>query len=79
MDNRTIGTCSICGGPVTVPFAWYSVVPPVPSCKRCGAIMKQPEMPVIPMEPRQPLTMGYITGPDEEHWPLIFNPNRTRM
>lgn len=42
-----IGTCSLCGGRVTLPFVWHSVVPPVPTCESCGAV--KAEGPVIEM------------------------------
>jgi len=51
MNDLTIGTCSICGGAVTLPTIFWSVVPPVPSCSRCGATKRQPHGPVIDMEP----------------------------
>lgn len=47
----TIGTCSLCGGPVTVPELWAGVVPPVPKCRGCGATKKSPHGPVIEMVP----------------------------
>lgn len=49
--NRTIGTCSLCGGAVTVPDAWLGVIPPVPTCSKCGATAAEPHGPVIPMKP----------------------------
>jgi hypothetical protein len=50
--KQTIGTCSICGGPVTVPFVYWSVAPPVPACEQCGATPRA-HGPVIDMQPRQ--------------------------
>lgn len=44
--NR-IGTCSLCGGPVSVPSA---MVHPTPHCETCGAIPKNPHGPLIPMD-----------------------------
>ena len=36
--NSVIGTCSICGGPVTMPNVWWSTgCPPTPRCEWCGA------------------------------------------
>ena len=32
-----IGTCSRCGGTVTVPDVWGGVIPPTPTCSACGA------------------------------------------
>jgi hypothetical protein len=49
MENRIVtGTCSICGGPVSVPTVWHSIIPPVPTCERCGAVAAQ-HGPVMPM------------------------------
>ncbi len=53
MSERTVGTCGNCGGAVTVPTVFMSVVPPVPCCKRCGAVPKQVHGPVVEMEPRR--------------------------
>jgi hypothetical protein len=35
-----------------VPTFWWSVVPPTPSCRRCGAVPREAHGPVIEMEPR---------------------------
>lgn len=51
--NKTIGTCSLCGGPVQVATVYYSVVPPEPKCASCGAT-KADHGPVITMKPAQP-------------------------
>lgn len=51
--DRTIGTCSECGGAVMVPEVWLGVYPPIPTCRNCGAKAKQPHGPVIPMEPNK--------------------------
>ena len=49
-EHRVIGTCSLCGGSVTVFHgAYWSTVPPVPSCSTCGAVEAK-RLPVIPME-----------------------------
>jgi NAD-dependent SIR2 family protein deacetylase len=50
--DRTIGTCSECGGRVTLPEAWMSTKPPIPSCEKCGATQAQPYGPVVKMRPR---------------------------
>lgn len=44
--GRIIGTCSLCDGPVWLP---PMMVDPTPTCKRCGAVAKDPHGPVIPM------------------------------
>lgn len=53
MNNKTIGTCSICGGPVTLPSVWLGIIPPTPTCASCGAIPAEPHGPLIPMRPRR--------------------------
>lgn len=53
--NQTIvGTCSICSGPVCVPTAYHSIVPPTPKCADCGATAKRNYGAVIPMEATAP-------------------------
>lgn len=51
MNKRTIGTCGDCGGAVTEPTVYMSVVPPVPSCEDCGARVKPNYGPTLPMQP----------------------------
>lgn len=50
MTINIIGTCSLCGGPVSVPMVWHGVYPPTPTCTGCGAI-KRGHGPVIDMAP----------------------------
>ena len=45
-----VGTCSLCGGRVSVPSFWMSIVPPVPTCESCGATAAL-HGPVMPMQP----------------------------
>lgn len=47
--NTTVGTCSICGGRVSVPAVWHGTVPPTPTCESCGAV-KADHGPVVPMK-----------------------------
>lgn len=47
----TVGTCSICGGPVHLPIHWAGIVPPPPKCSRCGASMARPFGPILEMVP----------------------------
>jgi len=49
--DTTAGTCSLCGGRVTLPSAWYGTTPPIPTCESCGATKKSPHGGVIEMEP----------------------------
>ena len=53
MTIRIVGRCSICGGNVTLPTYFASIIPPVPTCQSCGATAARPELPVVPMEPRR--------------------------
>ena len=49
MSEVVIGTCSLCGGPVTVPSAWGGILPPVGRCRGCGAEQKDPHGGTIEM------------------------------
>jgi len=52
MSKRTIGKCSICGGEVTVPDVFWSVIPPRPQCEQCGAYASRTAgLPTVPMSP----------------------------
>jgi hypothetical protein len=67
--DEVLGTCSVCGGAVTVPRAWMGMLPPIPQCRSCGATKKQPNGPVIEMEPRprhpvRVTTSGFIKDLD---------------
>ena len=46
--TRIIGSCSKCGGYVSVPEVWMGVNPPIPTCNSCGATKKE-KLPVIEM------------------------------
>lgn len=48
MSYSVVGTCSLCGGMVTVPTVWFGVAPPIPICQQCGAHAAA-HGPVIPM------------------------------
>ncbi len=52
--QQMVGTCSLCGGPVTVHSPWFCVIPDTPTCQRCGATAA-PHGPTIPMVPSRPL------------------------
>jgi len=45
-----LGTCSICGGRVTVPTVYHSIYPPTPTCDGCGATPKGGHGPLIEMD-----------------------------
>jgi hypothetical protein len=67
---RTIGTCSLCGGPVRVFTGPYlSTVPPTPSCANCGATPSPNYGPVIPMQGRN-LTFYTTTVPCKDLAPM---------
>jgi hypothetical protein len=50
-NHNVLGSCSICGGPVVVPTAYWSVIAPIPECASCGAIKADTHGPVVPMVP----------------------------
>ncbi len=63
--KRTIGSCSICGGSVSVHDNWNatSIYSPVPTCDTCGATATNQPAPTIPMTPRtQPYQTITSTG-----------------
>lgn len=49
MNDRHVGTCGDCGGRVMVPSVWFGVVPPEPTCVRCGATAAPLDLPVMRM------------------------------
>lgn len=51
MSYRTIGTCSLCGGPVRVPLVWMGSYAPKGQCANCRAYESRSHGPVIAMEP----------------------------
>lgn len=60
LNDRVVGKCGNCGGTVTVPSTFHSVLPPVPSCVQCGSTVKeQDNLPKLPMNPRPGM---YIDG-----------------
>lgn len=64
MNTNVIGTCSLCGGAVTVPAIWHGIIPPVPTCAKCGATAKQ-YGPTIEMErPTKPITVTTTNAND---------------
>jgi hypothetical protein len=74
MTKRTIGTCSLCGGAVTVPTVWLGTVSPVPQCETCHATPKKPHGPVIEMAPpeRNWRALPYAPLPDDGYIPNDF-------
>lgn len=55
---QTIGTGSLCGGPVQVPQMLGGSVLPVPTCARCGSIVARAYGPVIQM--RSPQSVEFL-------------------
>jgi len=74
-NQQTIGTCSICGGAVTAPAIWMGVIPPTPTCSRCGAHAALNYGPVIPMVPCQPWPSRPNTATPLPYW--TGQPNST--
>lgn len=66
-NEQTVGTCGACGGPVTLPIAWWGVIPPVPTCKECGATAKPNYGPVMPMNPPQKVWISDKIEIDSDH------------
>jgi|CXWL01.1.fsa_nt_gi hypothetical protein len=52
--DHILGTCSLCGGPVSTPVAWAGTNPPRPTCQQCGAVADPAFGPVIKMTPLDP-------------------------
>lgn len=50
MSIEIVGTCGNCGGRVTVPTVYHSIIPPVPRCESCKATVAA-HGPVLPMNP----------------------------
>lgn len=48
--TKVIGTCSVCGGPVTIPTVWHGTNPPIARCSSCGATPAEGHGPIIPMK-----------------------------
>jgi hypothetical protein len=61
MYQQVVGRCSLCGGSVTIPTFYHSVVPPTPTCQSCGATKKN-TMPIVEMEqPSKPQLLNERT------------------
>lgn len=52
--HTTVGTCSLCKGPVQLPKTWMGILPPVPTCGKCGAIKEESYGPVTTTVKPQP-------------------------
>ena len=62
-NQSVVGTCSLCRGPVVVPQCYGSVVPPTPTCAKCGAVKIEADHgPVIPMRPPIHIEIGEYLG-----------------
>lgn len=52
LNNKPVGRCGICGGVVSVPLVFHSVVRPPPRCEKCGAVADESaDLPTMPMVP----------------------------
>jgi len=74
---KVIGKCSICGGRVTVPAVWWSIVPPKPTCERCGAVYdEEAYLPTLPMKPAERPNWRHTTTsiPKFELVPFKYTP-----
>jgi hypothetical protein len=71
INEKCIGRCGICGGSVTVPTIFWSVVPPTPQCEQCGALYDgTAHLPVLPMIP---------ASPNGKTWEDVIEEKRERM
>lgn len=52
--KQVTGTCSICGGTVSVESPWWGIMRPPETCESCGAVRAN-SGPVIPMTPNPKL------------------------
>jgi len=50
------GTCSKCGGRVSVPMTTWIGAAPIRTCEKCGATEKNPYGPVVQTEHREKST-----------------------
>lgn len=75
MSTKTIGTCSLCGGAVTVPDPWMGVTPPTPTCSKCNAVPAHAHGPTIPMV--RPTRRRIGTLGDFEVWEDSASPQYT--
>ena len=59
---KTIGSCSVCGGPVQVPEETSAEKPSVPTCSQCGATAANDHGPVLKMNPQPADSSDDIQG-----------------
>ena len=45
--SQIVGACSNCGAMIVRPEFWFSTIPWIPTCDRCGATKK---LPIIEMD-----------------------------
>jgi hypothetical protein len=57
-----LGTCGHCGGSVSVPTVYMSLVSPTPACDDCGRRPAAAHGPVIPMESGEPRSLRQRIG-----------------
>lgn len=59
-NKITVGTCSICGGPVMIHRDWMCSTPDIPTCANCGAQAANTYGDVIPMKPATPIKQQHV-------------------
>ena len=65
MTEIVLGTCSLCGGRVSMPDAWSTIAAPQPRCQSCFAVPEQAWGPIIRMRPEMlPNTVSTAEPPD---------------
>lgn len=76
--DKVIGTCSICGGPVTVTNPWMGLFPPIPHCNSCGAVPKQPHGPTIDMKKPDNIYQQINYKVQQNNFDMSHKPEKTR-
>lgn len=73
------GTCGACGGPVTTPSPWLGVIPPTPTCDRCGRVPAESFGPVLPMRDPPARVERVTTTGGTRTWHVLANGIRTEV
>jgi hypothetical protein len=60
-NSQHVGRCSCCGGSVTLPIMWQSIVTPKATCESCGAVADVGG-PVIPTTKPEPSSLAERAG-----------------
>ena len=66
LDNVIVGTCGLCGGPVSHPRVWHGLNRPPETCEKCGASRAGGYGPTLPMNPPKHDDISLQAA--REHW-----------